>query len=208
MKLSLVVATSGKGAGQVIPIQVFPFVIGRDAQCQLRPASPLISKRHCALSVGGGRAYVTDFKSTNGTFVNGRQITGQVELHHADELKLGPLVFKVLVEMPLAANQPTPLPPTRPSEQGEDDMAGALLLGVQDDGSPSPARDAGSEGVPTGDTLMAMLPPPVPDEAATTEDAQKEKTGPYRPKAAAQPMGDTTEAAKQILDKYLRRKRP
>jgi hypothetical protein len=36
---------------------------------------------------------------------------------------------------------------------------------------------------------------------------KKAKTGPYRPQAAAQPMGDTTEAAKQILDKYLRRTR-
>jgi hypothetical protein len=199
MRLSLVVATSGKGEGKVIPIRVFPFVIGRDVQCHLRPASPLISKRHCALTVKGDVAFVIDFNSTNGTFVNGRQITGEFELHNADQLK----------EMPLAADQPTPLPPTRRgSDQSEDDMAGALLLGVQDeDGSPSPARDAGSEGVPTGNTVMEMLPPPVTDDAAAQGKAEKERTGPYRPKAAAQPMGDTTDAAKQILDKYLRRKR-
>ena len=47
MKLSLVVA-SGVHEGKAIPITVPQFVIGRDPQCQLRPASPAISKRHCA----------------------------------------------------------------------------------------------------------------------------------------------------------------
>src|SRR6516225_6887330 len=126
MKLSLVVATSGKGAGKVIPIQVFPFVIGRDAQCHLRPASPLISKRHCALTVKGGKVFVRDFNSTNGTFVNSRQIRGEIELQDEDELKLGPLAFKVRVERPLPINQPTPLPPTRRTgDENEDEIAGA-----------------------------------------------------------------------------------
>jgi pSer/pThr/pTyr-binding forkhead associated (FHA) protein len=208
MKLSLVVVTSGKGEGTVIPIQVFPFVIGRDAQCHLRPASPLISKRHCALTVKGGGAFVTDLNSTNGTFVNGGQITGEVQLHDSDQLKLGPLVFKVVVEMPVPANQQTPPPPPRPGERSEDDMVGALLLGLRDEGgSPSPGREVDCEGVPTGNTVMAMPPPAVTEEAAAKGDVKKEKTGPYRPQAAAQPMGDTTEAAKQILDKYLRRTR-
>jgi predicted component of type VI protein secretion system len=205
MKLSLVVATSGKGEGKVIPIRAFPFVIGRDPQCRLRPASPLIRKRHCALSVKGEGAFVTDCNSANGTFVNGRQITGEVELHDGDQLKLGPLVFKVVLETPVAAHQPTTTPP---SGQSEDDMAGALLLGVEEEGgSPSPAPDVDGAGVPTGSTIMELPTPPVPDEAPAKGDAKKGKTGPYRPKAAAQPMGDTTDAATQILDKYLRRKR-
>jgi pSer/pThr/pTyr-binding forkhead associated (FHA) protein len=208
MKLSLVVSTPGKSEGKVIPIQVFPFVIGRDAQCHLRPASPLISKRHCALTVNGGVAFIRDFNSTNGTFVNGRQITGEVELHDSDQLKLGPLVFKVLVKMPVPANQQTPPPPTRAGERSEDEMAVALLLGLQDEGgSPSPARDVDGEGVPTGSTVMEIPPPAVTEEATAKGDVKKEKTGPYRPQAAAQPLGDTTEAAKLILDKYLRRTR-
>jgi hypothetical protein len=84
----------------------------------------------------------------------------------------------------------------------------ALRLGLQDEGgSPSPGRDVDGEGVPTGNTVMEMPPPAVTDEGTAKGDVKKAKTGPYRPQAAAQPMGDTTEAAKQILDKYLRRKR-
>ena len=47
MKLSLLVLTPGKMEGKSIPITIPQFVIGRDPQCNLRPASALISKRHC-----------------------------------------------------------------------------------------------------------------------------------------------------------------
>src|SRR5262245_7004161 len=70
MKLSLVVMTAGKSQGQAIPVTLAQFVIGRDPQCNLRPASAVISKRHCALLVQDGRVAIRDFNSTNGTFVN------------------------------------------------------------------------------------------------------------------------------------------
>jgi hypothetical protein len=38
------------------------------------------------LAIKGGGAFVTDFNSTNGTLVNGGQITGEVELLDADQL--------------------------------------------------------------------------------------------------------------------------
>ena len=49
MKLSLVVVSEGKLKGQSLPITLSQFLIGRDSQCHLRPNSPAISKRHCAL---------------------------------------------------------------------------------------------------------------------------------------------------------------
>ena len=39
MKLSLVVLTAGKQEGKVLPIGLQQFLIGRDPQCHLRPAS-------------------------------------------------------------------------------------------------------------------------------------------------------------------------
>ena len=65
MKLSLVVLTSGKSEGQEIPVPQAQFVIGRDPKCNLRPASPIISKRHCALLIRNGKVFVRDFDSTN-----------------------------------------------------------------------------------------------------------------------------------------------
>ncbi len=93
MKLSLVVLTPGANQGKALEIKLSQFVVGRDPQCHLRPASPMISKRHCALLQRDGKAFVRDFDSTNGTFVNNAQIKGEVELHDGDQLKIGPLLF-------------------------------------------------------------------------------------------------------------------
>ncbi|HZU37554.1 MAG TPA: FHA domain-containing protein, partial [Gemmataceae bacterium] len=115
MKVSLVVMTAGKGQGKTIPIPLSPFLIGRDPQCHLRPASPIISKRHCAVIFEGDQVRVRDFGSTNGTFVNNKQIEGEVVVTNEDKLQVGPLVFRVLIEgaVPTPVNKPTPMPPTK-----------------------------------------------------------------------------------------------
>src|SRR5437016_4545099 len=134
MKLSLEVLTPGKMQGKAIAITLSQFLIGRDPQCQLRPASALISKRHCAVLVRNGKVFVRDFDSTNGTFVNDEAVKGEKELSHADLLKVGPLDFRVSIEATPAVNKPTPAPPTRaPDKAPEDDEAAAMLLALQDD---------------------------------------------------------------------------
>src|SRR3954454_10382242 len=110
MKLRLIVE-GGVHSGKAIPINQPQFVIGRDAQCQLRPASAAISKRHCAVMVRGSQVFVRDFGSTNGTFVNGALVQGETELHNGDLLKVGPLEFKVGLKphpAPKAAAKPAP----------------------------------------------------------------------------------------------------
>src|ERR1043165_7916211 len=102
MKLSLVVTTAGKQQGKTLPITLAQFVIGRDPQCQLRPASPAISKRHCAILQRDGKVFVRDFDSTNGTFVNDQPVKGEVEIKNDDNLKVGPLEFIVKIEAPAA----------------------------------------------------------------------------------------------------------
>src|SRR6516225_8604807 len=114
MKLSLVVA-QGVHQGKVIPIPVAQFLIGRDEGCQLRPASQAISKRHCAILARGGKVFVRDFGSTNGTFVNDAQVTGEQEIKDGDQLKIGPLEFKVKIDKTsgsLAVSRLEPKPPT------------------------------------------------------------------------------------------------
>jgi predicted component of type VI protein secretion system len=117
MKLSLVVQTPGPNQGKVLEIKLSQFVVGRDPQCHLRPASPMISKRHCAVLQREGKAFVRDFDSTNGTFVNNEQVKGEIELHNGDQLKIGPLMFTVLLEASTPVNRPTPPPPTRTATQ-------------------------------------------------------------------------------------------
>jgi pSer/pThr/pTyr-binding forkhead associated (FHA) protein len=98
MKLRLRVMSPGKWEGKVIPITLSEFLIGRDPQCQLRPASPLISKRHCAIVQAGNTAVLRDFGSTNGTFVNGQRVKGEVKLKNEQHLKIGPIEFMIELE--------------------------------------------------------------------------------------------------------------
>ena len=129
MKLSLIVLTPGKTQGKAIPISLSQFLIGRDPHCQLRPASPMISNRHCALLTRGGKVFVRDFESTNGTFVNQERVRGEKGLKHGDHLRLGPLEFRVELVGPLDVDQPTPLPSGKSEAPvGEDEAAAALLL--------------------------------------------------------------------------------
>src|SRR5947209_12711282 len=133
MKLSLVVLSEGKARGQSIPITLPQFLIGRDKECQLRPASPMISKRHCAVLIKGAKAFVRDFGSTNGTFVNDDPVKGERELKNEDVLKVGPLQFRVALEVTPPVNKPTPPPPKTDAPTDDADLA-AMLLALQDDG--------------------------------------------------------------------------
>lgn len=201
MKLSLEVLTPGKGEGKVIPITLSQFVIGRDPQCHLRPASAVISKRHCAVLVKGERAFIRDFESTNGTFVNEEPVKGERELHNGDALKVGPLMFNVRLETSLPVSKPTPAPASRPpTAGGGDEDAAALLLGLGDDdgGGSSPNKD--SQGVPTGSTVMEIMSPLTGEAESNGKPEEKQEKKP-------QPSANTSSAAAAILQKYMRRPR-
>jgi pSer/pThr/pTyr-binding forkhead associated (FHA) protein len=205
MKLSLEVLAAGKMQGKTIPVPLGEFVIGRDPECQLRPSSPLISKRHCALVVRGGMVFVRDFGSTNGTFINDRQLKGEIEVQNGDCLKAGPLAFRITIDTGTPVDQPTPLPPLKVPPSSEDEDAAAVLLSVQDDGGPAPGSPGvDSAGVPMGSTVMDVQSPSNP-EASPSAEAGKPADSPSRPATAK--SGDTSSAAKTILEKYWRRPR-
>ncbi|MCI0456388.1 MAG: FHA domain-containing protein [Gemmataceae bacterium] len=213
MKLSLVVLSEGKARGQAIPITLPQFLIGRDPQCQLRPASPLISKRHCAVLIKNGKAFVRDFGSTNGTFVNEEQVTGERQIQDEDTLKVGPLTFRVALETTPPVNKPTP-PPPKPSEPTDDDSVAAMLLSLQDDAAPDGGGLNDADGVPTGSTVHEMISPlnsKSPQGEAKEGDPKPEqpKEGGAKPadKKEKKEIGDTAKAAAAILEKYARRQR-
>jgi predicted component of type VI protein secretion system len=107
MKIVLVVA-SGIYAGKEIAIAGNQFVIGRDEDCNLRPASPAISKKHCAVYYKDGEPFVRDLGSTNGTFLNDQQVEGERALAEGDKVRVGPLDFTV--KLVGAKSDNTPLP--------------------------------------------------------------------------------------------------
>jgi pSer/pThr/pTyr-binding forkhead associated (FHA) protein len=166
MKLSLLVLTSGKQEGKTIEVKLPQFLVGRDPQCHLRPASPLISKRHCALIQRDGKAFVRDFGSTNGTFVNDERVEGERELNNGDELKIGPIQLTIRLEAAAAkpAGTKTPAPPTKPATQhtptpptkGAAATPAAKPVAPAKNATPAPATKKPAEAS-AEDDIAAML---------------------------------------------------
>jgi pSer/pThr/pTyr-binding forkhead associated (FHA) protein len=205
MKCSLVVLTPGKSQGQEIPITFSQFTIGRDAKCNLRPANPIISKKHCAVFLRGNQAFVQDFNSTNGTFVNEVRVEGERELHHDDRLSVGPLQFGVRLDVSTPVDKPTPMPPIRAAApKAEDEEAAALLLSMNDSDTPAGGSSVlDSQGVPAGSTVMELNAV----QPAEDQNAEQAKGGAARNEQAVKAEANTSAAAKALLDKYLRRPR-
>jgi len=233
MKLSLVVLTPGKQEGKALEVKLAQFVIGRDPQCHLRPASPMISKRHCAILQRDNRVFLRDFDSTNGTFVNDAPVKGEVELKEGDTLKVGPLLFSVKLEEKTPVNRPTPPPATRQAAptalapepakapavndktplpatkaKSEDDDIAAMLLGLSDDG-PGGSADSAEVVVPEGSTQMEILVPPgsLPPEPAKAEEKKEEKADDKKKDDKKKDSASSSSAAKSILDQLMKRPR-
>jgi pSer/pThr/pTyr-binding forkhead associated (FHA) protein len=207
MKISLMVLSTGSAAGKALPINVAQFIIGRDPGCNLRPASAMISKRHCAVLVKDDKVFLRDFGSTNGTFVNDEPVKGEVPLKNGDVLKVGPLSFKVVIESQPAPSKPTP--PPKPRNTDDDEDAAAALLSIDDETgnvSVGASAEAGEDPVPPGSTVMEL-----PNFAASAEAAAKEpaaKADDKKPNSKAKPpTGLAQDAAKAILEKLRAGKR-
>jgi pSer/pThr/pTyr-binding forkhead associated (FHA) protein len=203
MNLSLVVS-AGKKQGKVIPILSSPFFIGRSPECQLRPASVLISKRHCAVLIRDSQALIHDFDSTNGTFVNGEPVRGEHQLLDGDHLKIGPLEFRIALQTVPGASEPIPVPTSRSSV--DEEAAAALLLSSQDQ---QPAS-ANLEQLPAESTIVESRQGPfdtqLPPEQKLEQESRHSRAA-SRAAAAKSASGNTSAAALAILERYRRRPR-
>ncbi|MEZ6096375.1 MAG: FHA domain-containing protein [Pirellulaceae bacterium] len=89
----------GKNDGREIKISVPEFIIGRGEEAHLKPASDLISRKHCSIKVEGPTVIISDMGSRNGTFVNGEQLAAPHEAKIGDVLRVGRLQFEVLIDV-------------------------------------------------------------------------------------------------------------
>ena len=82
--------------GALVRISGFPFMVGRDAGCDLPIASAATSRQHAVIDPDiGGSLRLTDLNSGNGTFVNRAQIYGSVLLGDGDVVHFGTTEFRV-----------------------------------------------------------------------------------------------------------------
>jgi hypothetical protein len=99
-----------------VPLGEAAIEIGRAREAEVALEAVGLSRRHARLepvAVGGYR--LVDLGSANGTWVNGRRLTGALELRHGDRLQLGP----VSLHFEDPAHPPAVSPGPAPTERDE-----------------------------------------------------------------------------------------
>lgn len=77
-------------------IDTFPFSIGRSRDAGLSLLAGCISKEHAEIDISQeGKLILRELGSTNGTFVNGEQLHGEIEVNENDLVHFAALVFRV-----------------------------------------------------------------------------------------------------------------
>lgn len=161
----------GKQSGKVIPLTTQKFLIGREQDCHLRPNSELVSRHHCVFTQDDFGLRLRDLGSTNGTFVNGERLRGQVMLKAGDRVYIGKLDFEVLLREPVpveTAALPGPETADAPSESQDAPISAETTELSAADTSfdipvlPSEGEAGADAGVVSGDTTIIMQQPPAP----------------------------------------------
>ena len=131
----------GKQQGKAIPLHVRQFLIGREQDCHLRPNSDLVSRHHCVFTLDDFALRLRDLGSTNGTFVNGERIQGQVVLKAGDHVNVGKLAFEIVVKQSAPAAAPVAA------------LAGAEAAGAGSAGTGSARSGAAASGMAGNSSL-------------------------------------------------------
>ncbi len=88
---------SGNLTGRRIRMDFRRFVIGNERDCDLRPASPMLSRHHCVFKRDEYALRVRDLGSNTGTYVNGRRILTEAILKPGDDVTVGDVTLHVIL---------------------------------------------------------------------------------------------------------------
>lgn len=78
-----------KGTQQKLDITSNSVTIGRSSPSDLYIDHPSVSRQHLALRISSNGAFISDLNSTNGTKVDGKRITREVEIKSGTAISLG-----------------------------------------------------------------------------------------------------------------------
>jgi predicted component of type VI protein secretion system len=205
MVTKLVVA-SGKSAGRTISIKRNKLLIGRAEECDVRPLSEEVSRRHCAVIVGPADVWIEDLGSRNGTFVNGVRIEAKTKLADGDMIRVGSLEVRVSCQAAAAA------------PGGESDVSRWLMAddktAATSDTTKSVPTATSDPGDSSESSFVGGLETAAAGDSAARSSATislqglkdaKSKPGTL-PQAAAKKSDSSRDAAAEALKKFFERK--
>jgi len=184
-------------------------LIGRAEECDLRPLSEEVSRKHCAIIKKDDVLWAKDLRSRNGTFVNGLRIGEPKQLADGDLVRVGSLELKVSVAV-------------EPKLETEEDISRLLLGGddpagvhdttrsieatvddsalVHDSSEPKGKDAAGATMISSVDVIDED------DDSAhgkAVEEILKSRTKPGNLPKSNKPDGSSRDAAADALRKYF-----
>ncbi|NLF07135.1 MAG: FHA domain-containing protein [Pirellulaceae bacterium] len=226
MEVKLVVS-NGKQAGTEISVKGNSLLIGRGEECNLRPQSSLVSRKHCRIEIADGKVTIEDFGSTNGTFVNDQRIEGRRELHNGDQIRVGMLTFEVQLSVSVGGQKK---PMVHSVQEAASRTAGSSPSLTEDlDISGWLDEEGGNVDAPTrraritpGDTMagkslldtstLPAAPKKPEEEQPQQEHIHDSKHPPKKPigkmKHSSKPLAENSgAAAEDALRQFFRRKK-
>lgn len=88
----------GKERGRTIALgqsRSHQYVVGRGADCDVVIPSDLVSRNHARIIANANDIVISDLQSSNGTFVNGARIVGEITVPVGDFIIVGDTVMRV-----------------------------------------------------------------------------------------------------------------
>ena len=195
------------------PIELPPgeSVVGRSRACAVQIAETTVSRQHAIFVVEPGRVKLRDLGSSNGTFVNGQRVDGEMALADGDRVVVGEaeLVLRMLAPLgpaeatarlvipPLSALPAAPaVPPRAPSPEAAPAWAAAPLPELPGSspriGPASGARAASTPSTPawapttsSRNPAHPVFPPSFPPSSPARSDAPARSASTSPPTAVA-----------------------
>ncbi len=98
-KKGLLIVLSPNHFGKTRVLDIAGVVVGRHADCDLVIADPLLSRKHCSITIDEeGDFCLEDLNSTNSTFLNSRKLAGKSKLHYGDRIVMGDTILRFYLE--------------------------------------------------------------------------------------------------------------
>ncbi len=98
-KKGLLVVLSPNYFGRTCVIDRPETVIGRQDDCALMIDDPLLSRRHCVVTMDeNSHFYLEDLSSTNATFLNSKALKKKTQLGYGDRIVVGNTILRFYFE--------------------------------------------------------------------------------------------------------------
>lgn len=96
---ALIIIVSKTDFGAVHVLDRPQVVLGRENDCEFVIADPLLSRRHCAVTVDEkGDYFIEDLNSTNSTTLNSRRVQEKSRLQYGDRIVIGSTILRFFME--------------------------------------------------------------------------------------------------------------